>query len=135
MTSFDPSQVVRIKRIALVMGRLNGSGNIANIDLNFRFREDNNVAVQDGDLNAFYFDGANGLSQRLRNELRRDPGLDLFLVLETFNDFPVGASGIPPLLALDVEGPFGESFLSLNGSPFQVQSTRNWVMQLNLTPQ
>lgn len=135
MTAFDPSQVVRIKRIALVMGRLNEGGSIANIDLSFRFREDNNVAIQDGDLSSFYFNGANGLSQRLSNELRRDPTLDLFLVLETFNDIPLGASGLPPLLALDVEGPFGESFLSLNGGPFEVQTSFNWVMQLNLTPQ
>ena len=135
MTAFDPSIAVQIKRVALVTGRLNADGTIANIDTNFSYRQANNLVVQDGDLHPFYFDGAKGLSQRLRNELRRDSSLDLFLIVETFNNVPVGPTGIPPLLALDVTGPFGESFLSINGGPFQVQATRNWVMQLNLTPQ
>ena len=82
----------------------------------------------------FYFDGANGLSNRLANELRRDPSMDLFIVVETENNFVTGASGLPPLVGVDVDGPFGNSFLSLNGGNFEVTPGLNFGIQLRFTP-
>lgn len=134
VTAFDASQVARFKRISLTLGSLNGDGTIATIDLNNPLRSMSDFAAQDGDLSPFYFNGANGLGNSLRNAIDDDPSLDVFVVLEAFNDVELGASGLPPLLAIDVDGPFGESFLSINGGPFEVQTTRNWAMQLNFTP-
>ena len=77
--------------------------------------------------------GGNGLGKSLANTLRKDPTLDVFVVVEMPNDFTPGLSGLPPLLSLDVTGPFGNSFLSRNGSPFGAVNA-NWSIQLNLTP-
>ena len=133
--TFDPSVVPTFARLRLVTGHLTADGTIANLTSNFSFRQSNGRFFGDAnDDTPFFFDGANGLSNRLRNELRRDPSMDLFIVVETENNFATGASGLPPLVGVDVDGPFGNSFLSLNGGNFEVTPTLNFGIQLRFTP-
>ena len=80
-----------------------------------------------------FFDGARSLNQRLLNELRRDETLDLFVVVTTENDFLTGTSGLSPLVGVDVDGPFGDSFLSINGCNFDVAEDLNFGIQLLFT--
>ena len=129
----DASQLPEVKRVSLALGRVSEDGLTADIDLDKPLREQENFVAQDGDLTPVYLNGGNGLGRSLRNTLRKDPGLDVFVVVEMPNDFTPGVSGLPALLALDVEDPIGDSFLSLNGGDFQLRNG-NWAIQLNLTP-
>ncbi len=129
----DASQLAEVERVSLALGTVSEDGTLATIDLDKTLREQTDFIAQDGDLNPVYFNGGNGLGRSLRNTLRKNPDLDVFVVVEMPNDFTPGVSALPPLLSLDVTGPFGNSFLSLNGSPFNVIGF-NWAIQLNLTP-
>jgi hypothetical protein len=129
----DASQLAEVERVSLALGSVSEDGTLALIDLDKPLREQTDFIAQDGDLNPVYFNGGNGLGRSLRNTLRKNPDLDVFVVVEMPNDFTPGVTGLPPLLPLDVTGPFGNSFLSLNGSPFN-SINANWVIQLNLTP-
>lgn len=132
--AIDASQVPTFKRVALTTGRLAADGTIANVNSNFSFRQTNGgFFAESSDDTPFYFDGARGLSGRLFNELRRDPSLDLFVVVETENNFITGASGLPPLVGVDVDGPFGDSFLSVNGGNLELVDSLNFGIQLRFT--
>ena len=132
----DASQVPTFKSAFLTTGRLVADGTIADVNTGFSFRSTQNGFFADtADDTPIFFNGAKGLSQRLINELQRDPSLDLFVVVETENDFLTGASGIPPLVGVDVDGPaFGDSFLSLNGGNLEVVDTLNFGIQLVFSP-
>jgi len=133
--AFDASQVPMFKSAKLVSGTLTADGTIANLNPYFAFRQTFGGFVgQSNDDTPFFFNGARGLSGRLINELRRDPNMDLFVVVEAENDFVTGASGLPPLVGVDVDGPFGNSFLSLNGGNLEVSNTLNFGIQLRFTP-
>lgn len=133
--AIDASQVPTFKSVALKTGRLAANGTIADLNPYFAFRQSFGGFFGDSsDDTPFYFDGAQGLSGRLINELRRDPTLDLFIVVETENEFLTGASGLPPLVAVDIDGPFGDSFLSLNGGNLEVVGNLNFGIQLRFTP-
>jgi len=133
----DASQVPTFKSAFLTTGRLVADGTIADVNTGFSFRSTGNGFFADtADDTPIFFNGAKGLSQRLINELQRDPSLDLFVVVETENDFLTGASGIPPLVGVDVDGPaFGDSFLSLNGGNLEVVDTLNFGIQLVFSPE
>lgn len=128
----DASVVPNFRRFALVTGSVRDDG-IADINTNFAFREQFNFIGQDNDDTPFFFQGARGLSGRLINELRRNPDQDLFLVMQARNDFTTGDSGLPPLVGVDADGPFGNSFLSLNGSEFEPVADLNFAMQLRFS--
>jgi len=128
----DAAVVPRFKRFALVTGTVSEDG-IADIDINFAFRSSFDFVAQDSDDTPFFFRGSRGLSGRLRNELRRKPDEDLFLIMQVDDNAPTGASGIPPLVGVDVDGPFGDSFLSLNGSEFEPVDDLNFAMQLRFS--
>jgi len=134
VSNSDPSIPVRIARASLVLGRLTPEGTIALIDQGLRLREQSDFVAQDGDFHPFYFDGANGMSDRIQSELARDPSLDLFLVVDMPNDPELGASGIPPLLTVGLDESLSESFVSLGGSPFFRLANQNWGMLLNFSP-
>jgi len=125
--------VPRFKRFALVTGSLREDG-IAEINRNFAYRQEFNFIGQDNDDTPLFFQGANGLSGRLINELRNKPDEDLFLIMEADNNFETGDSGLPPLVGVDVDGPFGNSYLSLNGGEFEPVNTLNFAMHLRFTP-
>jgi len=129
----DASVVPMFQRFALVTGSVGDDG-VADIDTNFAFRSDFGFIGQDGDDTPFFFQGAQGLSGRLINELRRKPDTDLFLLMQADNNAPTGDSGLPPLVGVDTDGPFGNSFLSLNGGDFLPSATLNFAMQLRFTP-
>ena len=132
----DPAQVPTFKSAFLTTGRLVADGTVADVNTGFSFRGTQGGFFADStDDTPIFFNGANGLSNRLFNELIRDPSLDLFVVVETENDFITGASGLPPLVGVDVDGPlFGDSFLSLNGGNLEVVETLNFGIQLVFTP-
>ena len=134
-TAIDASIVATFANAQLTTGRLLADGTIADINTNFSFRQTNGGFIGDSnDDTPIYFDGGRGLSQRLLNELRRDETLDLFMVVTTENDFLTGPGGLPPLVGVDVDGPFGDSFLSINGGNFEVVPTLNFGIQLLFTP-
>ena len=56
------------------------------------------------------------------------------MVVTTENNFLTGPGGLPPLVGVDVDGPFGDSFLSINGGNFEVVPTLNFGIQLLFTP-
>lgn len=129
---FDASVVPKFKRISLFTGFVDETG-VAQLDTR-PLRTENNFLGQDADDTPFYFLGARGLSRQVGSILRRNPQLDLFLVVEVENEFDTGSSGFPPLIAVDVTGPFGNSFLSRNGSPLFPINT-NFGIQLRFSGQ
>ncbi len=129
----DPSVVARVERASLVLARLSPDGRTIDLSGSLRLRTELNVLAEDGDLHSFYFTGASGLSGRLRNELVRDPSLDVFLLVEVPNDPAVGISGIAPLLGVSIGDTVSESFLSINGGPLTRLLNRNWIMQLDFS--
>ena len=129
----DASQLAEVQRVSLTLGRVSEDGLTADIDLDQPLREQTDFIAQDGDFTPVYFTGGNGLGRSLRNTLSKDPTLDVFVVIEMPNDFTPGLSGLPPLLSLNITEPIGNSFLSLEGSPFFLRNS-NWSIQLNLTP-
>ncbi|MBO1255648.1 matrixin family metalloprotease [Alteromonas sp. 5E99-2] len=128
----DASVVPMFKRFALVTGTVSEDGT-ANINTGFAYRSKQNVAAQDADQTPFYLDGAEGLSNRLLNDLSRSPDTDLFLIVEVDDNAPTGASGLPPLVAVDTDGPFGNSFLSTDGGAFNPTLGLNFAIQLRFT--
>ncbi len=122
------------QRAALVVGRLAPGGAVADIQVTNTLAERTNFVGQDGDLTPLALSLRERLAVRLA--LAADPTLDLFLVLEQPNAFVTGPSGIPPLLAIQATAANAssrQSFLSLNGGPFNVQTTRNWAVELRFT--
>lgn len=131
----DASVNPTFQRAAIVLGRLGPDGATADVQLTNTLVEQLNFVGQDGDLTPLPITLAERIA--LRNALEADPTLDLFLVLEQPNAFVTGPSGIPPLLAIQATAPGAssrQSFLSLNGGPFNVQTTRNWAVELRFTP-
>jgi len=128
----DASVVPMFKRFALVTGSIREDGT-ADINTNFAYRADFNFIGQDNDDTPLFFQGAQGLSGRLINELRNRPNEDLFLIVEADNNAPTGASGLPPLIGVDTDGPFGNSYLSLNGSDFEPVVDLNFALQLRFS--
>ena len=134
-TAIDASIVPTFANAQLTTGRLLADGTIADINTNFSFRQTNGGFIGDsGDDTPIYFNGGRGLSGRLLNELRRDETLDLFYVVTSQNNFLTGPSGVPPLVGVDVDGPFGDSFLSMNGGNFELVDDLNFGIQLLFTP-
>ncbi len=123
------------QRAAIVLGRLGAGGTTADVQLTNTLVERLNFVGQDGDLTPLALSLVD--RYKIRAALEADPTLDLFLVLEQPNTFVTGPSGIPPLLAVQVTAPNAstrQSFLSLNGSPFNVQTALNWAVELRFTP-
>lgn len=131
----DASINPTFQRAAIVLGRLGPGGTTADVQLTNTLVQRTNFIGQDGDLTPLPLTLAD--SAAVRAALAADPTLDLFLVLEQPNAFVTGPSGIPPLLAIQAtpaNASSRQSFLSLNGGPFNVQTTRNWAVELRFTP-
>ncbi len=139
----DASFVPFFKRVALVTGTVSGDGLTATIDLHNDIARNNEhwFVGQDNDLTPQYFFAPRFFSRKVKRELRRNPGKDLFLIVEV-DDNQIGPTGLDPLIAIDaptgapgdVFTPTFQSFLSINGGPFGVQTNRNWAMELRFTP-
>lgn len=130
---FDASTVGVFKRAALFTGKLNPDGT-ANINLSKPLQSTANFVGKDGDLTPFFFARPVQLSREIEKALKKDPTLDLFLVLEAKNNPVVGDSGLPPLLGLDAGPGVGHSYLSVAGGPFNQRTSGNWVVELRFTP-
>jgi len=131
-TVFDASVAPRYKRAGLFVGRVKADGAAA-IDLSRPIFAMRNLAGQDIDLAPLF--APQNANQALRSKLESDAALDVFLLLETANEFETGSSGLPPQLALVL--PFdssGRSFVSSGGSPF-VLSDFNWSIELHFSAQ
>ncbi len=73
------------------------------------------------------------LTRRRPGQLRKDPGLDVFVVLEAFDNPELRpGGGTPPLLALE-SAASGNSFFARDGSPLGPIGF-NWLIQLVLAP-
>jgi hypothetical protein len=132
-THQDASLNPTYQRAALVPGRLTGGGLTADLQLSNEFADANNFVGQDSDLTPLFL--SKKATKKIKQALAADPTLDLFLVLEQGNNFITGDSGLPPLLALQSITPSsGQSFLSLNGGPFNVRPTQNWGVEMRFTP-
>lgn len=130
ITAFDAAGAPRFERAALALGFVNGDGTVELVET---LTEENNFIGQDGDLSPFYFNAANGLARRIENKLRSDPALDVFVVLEAFDNPDLRPGGaIPPLLALEAAAS-GNSFFARNGGPLAPIGF-NWLIQLVLAP-
>ena len=130
ITAYDAVGAPRFERAALALGSLNTDGTVELIET---LAEQAGFTGQDGDLSPFFFNGANGLGRKIENRLRKDPALDLFVVLEALDDPQLRPGGaIPPLLALELGGT-GNSFFATNDDPLAPIGF-NWLIQLVLTP-
>ncbi|MEX2497909.1 MAG: matrixin family metalloprotease [Wenzhouxiangellaceae bacterium] len=130
ITAFDAVDAPRFERAALALGFVNGDGTVELVET---LTEQSGFIGQDGDLSPFYFNASNGLGRRVENKLRKDPGLDVFVVLEAFDNPDLRPGGaIPPLLALEAAAS-GNSFLATNNGPL-ASIGFNWLIQLVLAP-
>lgn len=129
---FDASTVAIFKRVGVFLGRV--SGGVATIDLNSPIASELEFVGQDSDSAPYFFANNETVSAVVRNALAADPTLDVFLVLEAKNNPILADDPRPPLLGLQAGAGTGNSFLSVNGGPLAVQTTRNWIVELNFTP-
>lgn len=130
VTAFDAVGAPRFERAALALGLVNGDGTVELVET---LAEQSEFVGQDGDLSPFYFNAANGLGRKIEKKLRKDPGLDVFVVLEAFDNPELRpGGGTPPLLALE-SAASGNSFFARDGSPLGPIGF-NWLIQLVLAP-
>jgi len=127
----DASVVPKFQRVALVTGTIDENG-FAQLDLQSPLRQERDFVAQDSDDTPFYLGGTRGITRSLINQLQGNPDLDLFIIVEVANDFDTGPSNLPPLIAVDNNSAFGNSFLSLNGNGF-APINLNFAIQLRFT--
>jgi hypothetical protein len=87
------------------------------VDLKRPLLSKSNFVGQDDDLTPVFMFSSPLQSLALRRQLKADPTLDVFAVLEANNEFESGASGLPPLLAVSLTTVPGSSFFSTAGGP------------------
>jgi hypothetical protein len=98
----DASVPVTFARALLVSGAVDGSGNIASLNLGDPIAAAEGFLGQDNDMAPFFFKNPHELGRRIRREMAAGAIEDLFLVLQipTTAPFP-GVSNQPPLIGLD----------------------------------
>lgn len=132
----DASFIPLFEEASIVLGGVSEDGLTADLDLGAAFSRTRDFVGQDNDLTPDFYRNPIVLSKRLKRALRDNPDQDVFLVLEV-RDGQEGPSGFDPLVAIDsidgAEVPTGNSFLSIGGGPFEVQTTRDWIMELRFT--
>ncbi len=134
----DASFIPLFEEASLVLGEVSADGLTATLDTDLRFSSTHDFVGQDNDLTPDYYHNPTVLSNKLSQALQENPDKDVFLVLEV-KDGQEGPTGLDPLVAIDsidaFETPTGNSFLSIDGGPFEVQTTRDWIMELRFTGQ
>lgn len=132
----DASFVPVFKKARLALGKVSADGLTADFTESEEFAETEDFVGQDNDLTPQFYRNPIKLSKKLTKQLRKHPDMDLFLLMEV-QDGLEGPTGLDPLIALDAitgaEVPTGNSFLSIGGGPFDVQTTRDWIMELRFT--
>ncbi len=131
---FDASVVSSWQRAGVYLGRVNTDGTVT---LGASLFTRTNFIGQDGDSTPLFFSNPTTVSANAAAALAADPTLDVFAVLEAKNDFPRADDPRPPLLGIQataVGASTGQSFLSVAGGPLAVQTNRNWIVELNFTP-
>lgn len=130
-SSFGP----RYKRAALVLGTRSANGLTANVEIANAITSEAPFIGQDNDLTPFFFGKKGNFTKKVRDALIENPGKDLFLIVE-IDDNQIGPTGFDPLIAIDTGPSTGQSFLAAasTGGVFQVQTTRNWAMELRFKP-
>lgn len=134
----DASFIPRFKEASIVLGSVSGDGLTADISLDNKFSKTPNFVGQDNDLTPDYYRNPIKLSKRLKRALRDNPDKDVFLVLKV-QDGLEGPTGLDPLVSIDDivpeegEAATGNSFLSIDGGDFEVQTIRDWIMELRFT--
>lgn len=135
---FDASFIPRFKEASIVLGAVSGDGLTADIDFGKKFAKTRDFIGQDNDLSPNFYDDPVRLSKKLKRALRKNPDKDVFLVLEV-QDGLEGPSGVDPVVGIDEIVPgegevaTGNSFLSIDGGDFEVQTVRDWIMELRFT--
>lgn len=89
---------------------------------------DEDFIADDGDFASVEFVSA--FTSSIEFWLRRKPEQDLFVVITTLNNPPLTPTGIPPLIGIDTDEPFGDSFLSVNNGPIEAFDG-NWAISLS----
>lgn len=132
----DASFIPLFKEASIVLGSVSEDGLTADLNFNKKFDRTHNFVGQDNDLTPNFYDDPIRLSKKLIRALQKNPDKDVFLVLEV-KDGQEGPTGLDPLVSIDaIEGaevPTGNSFLSIDGGAFDVQTTRDWIMELRFS--
>jgi hypothetical protein len=117
-------------------GRIAANGTAA-IDLANPVLAQTDFVGQQSDTTPLYAASPRRQTEALKSQLAADPTLDVFLVLETNNEFETGSSGQPPSLSLEVPpvaaGARTRSYLSFNGLPFALRPF-NWSIEMRFLP-
>lgn len=133
VSALDAATAPRFRRAVVALGRVQEDGLVS---IEREIVEQRDFVAQNGDLSPFYLSNANGVARAVQQKLRRDPTLDLFVLLEALDLAEVELlpnRTLPPLLAIEVGAPTGNSFISLNSGPLQPIGF-NWATQLILSP-
>jgi len=126
---FDASTVPVFARAVLATGSVSGS--TATIDLATPLASAAGFVAQDADFAPFYLNEGKELAVKVRQGVAAGTITDLFLVLQLgAAPFP-GISAQPPLIGLDVIGPFrGLSYNSSDGVTFTQVTTFDYRFSL-----
>lgn len=133
----DSSVVPIFAQALLATGSIDpGTGN-AIINLAHPLRREAPFVGEDGDFTPFFFDAPAALTAQVLHAIAHGTITDIFLVLQvpTTPTFP-GVSGLPPLVGLDGNPPFGFSYRSDDGGvTFTPVTNFNLQFALSLSPQ
>jgi len=130
--TLDASRVPVFSSVQLALGRIDADG-LPEIER--VIRSDTDFIGQDGDSTPFVFNAPRGLPFQIAAAMRRDPTLEVFLILEGTN-LTAGPSGFPPaFLAFDSVGAgtvptVGSSYLSVNDAAPTLVTGGVWAVEL-----
>ena len=114
-----------------VLATGSASGATATVDLAEPLAVASGFLGQDADFAPFYLPEGHALAKKVMRGIDDGSITDLFLVLQLGNTPFPGVSGIPPLIGLDVVGPFrGRSYMSNDGVTFAQVTTFDFTFSL-----
>ncbi|NNU17222.1 hypothetical protein HK107_12895 [Parvularcula sp. ZS-1/3] len=127
--TFDASEPVRFDRVTLSLGKDDGEGGLV---FERELKTVEGPLGEDGDYVTAVFNGAKGLAKKIEQALKKDPSLDVILVIEA-DALQIGASGQPPAqVRLDTSAA-GTSYVSFNGAELSSIGLTN-MMELRFVP-
>lgn len=128
-TVVDASVLPVFAQAVLATG--SASGATATVDLAEPLAVASGFLGQDADFAPFYLPEGHALAKKVMRGIDDGSITDLFLVLQLGNSPFPGVSGIPPLIGLDVVGPFrGRSYMSNDGVTFTQVTTFDFTFSL-----
>jgi len=128
---FDDSIVPLLDEVVLGLGTVSEDGETLELS-DIIFQSAQPFIGVDGEDSPFYLKNSENLSSWVSAALRDNPDMDLFLTAEVTRGLNPGPNGQGTLIGVDA-GPnrtYGNSFISINGSPLNVSNDVNFGMQL-----